>query len=122
MDVLVYPRIQAVVNQRVTPLKPLEAMALGKVCVGSDVGGLTELIRHDDTGVIFRSEDPGALASALVALMDQPTRMQRIQQAASTFVKQEREWSTIVRRYVDLYGGLISHKAGRVPRAAQDEM
>ncbi len=110
MDVLVYPRIRAVINERVTPLKPLEAMALGKVCVGSDVGGLMELIRHDDTGVIFRSGDAGDLASALLALKDDSPRMQRLREAASKFVKREREWSTIVRRYLDLYQGLIAAK------------
>jgi glycosyltransferase involved in cell wall biosynthesis len=120
MDVLVYPRIRAVVSERVTPLKPLEAMALGKVCVGSDVGGLMELIRNDDTGVIFRSEDPGELASALLALMDDPARMQRIRQAASTFVKQEREWSTIVQRYVDLYSGLVPAIGGGVLSRPQE--
>jgi PEP-CTERM/exosortase A-associated glycosyltransferase len=110
MDVLVYPRIRAVVNERVTPLKPLEAMALGKVCVGSDVGGIMELIHHGDTGVIFRSEDPVDLAAALMALMAEPARMERLRHAAAQFVKQEREWSTIVRRYLDVYGGLLTQK------------
>jgi PEP-CTERM/exosortase A-associated glycosyltransferase len=115
MDALVYPRIRAVVNECVTPLKPLEAMALGKICVGSDVGGLKELIRDDDTGVIFRSEDPRDLASALLALMDDPARMQRLQHAASRFVEHEREWSLIVRRYVDLYDRLVPQKAVLAP-------
>jgi glycogen synthase len=110
MDVLVYPRIRAVINERVTPLKPLEAMALDKVCVASDVGGLLELIRHDDTGVIFRSQDSADLAFAVLALKDDPARMQRLRQAAAHFVKQEREWSMIVRRYVDVYDGLLLQK------------
>ncbi len=110
MDVLVYPRIRAVVNERVTPLKPLEAMALQKVCIGSDVGGLKELIRHDDTGIIFRSEDPGDLANSLLALMTNPQQADRIKRAALTFVKQEREWSTIVGRYIDLYAKQIARK------------
>lgn len=118
MDVLVYPRVRAVINERVTPLKPLEAMALGKVCVGTDVGGLRELIRHDDTGVIVRSDDPDDLAAALLALMDDPERMERLQQAASAFIKREREWSTVVRRYPPLYETLIRRKRTRiVPRA-----
>ena len=115
MDVMVYPRVRAVVSERVTPLKPLEAMALGKVCVGSDVGGLLELIRHDDTGVIFRSEDAGDLAAALLGLSTDPARAERLRQAASVFVKQEREWSTIIRRYVDLYPRLIEKSRVKMP-------
>ena len=110
MDVLVYPRMRAVINERVTPLKPLEAMALGKVCAGSDVGGLMELIRHDDTGVIFRSDDPDDLASTLLALMDDPARMERLRQAAHAFVKTERDWSAIVPYYAELYERLIRQK------------
>jgi glycogen synthase len=110
MDVLVYPRMRAVINERVTPLKPLEAMALGKVCIGSDVGGLMELIRHDDTGVIFRSDDPGNLASALLALMDDPACMERLSRSAIEFVRAERDWSAIVPRYAELYERLIRQK------------
>lgn len=107
MDVIAYPRIRAVINERVTPLKPLEVMALGKVCVGSDVGGLMELISHDQTGVIFRSGDAAHLAETLIALRSDPARMQRLGTAAIEFVKREREWSVIVGRYREIYGSLI---------------
>jgi glycogen synthase len=123
MDVLVYPRMRAVINERVTPLKPLEAMALGKVCIGSDVGGLTELIRHDHTGVIFRADDAGDLAAALNGLMTDEPKMQRLRQDALQFVRRERDWSTIVPQYRELYERVIREKASQkvpmtVPGAA----
>ncbi len=43
----------------VTPLKPLEAMAQGRLLVASDVGGHRELIRDGETGVLFRAGDDG---------------------------------------------------------------
>jgi PEP-CTERM/exosortase A-associated glycosyltransferase len=107
MDVLVYPRIRAVINERVTPLKPLEAMALGRVCVGSDVGGLTELIRDEQTGLIFRADDPAHLAARLQLLIDDPARMDRLRQSALRTVRQERDWGSIVPRYSELYERLI---------------
>jgi PEP-CTERM/exosortase A-associated glycosyltransferase len=110
MDVLVYPRIRAVINERVTPLKPLEAMAQGKVCIGSNVGGLLELIRHDETGLVFESENPISLADCISSLVDDPDRMGRLRDAALSFVKTEREWSTIVARYTPLYSGLIQRQ------------
>lgn len=110
MDVLVYPRMRAVINERVTPLKPLEAMALGKVCVGSDVGGLTELIRHDDTGMIFKADDAADLAATLNGLMADEARMDRLRQRALAFVRSERDWSTIVPRYRELYERAIRVK------------
>jgi glycogen(starch) synthase len=115
MDVMVYPRIRAVINERVTPLKPLEAMALGKVCIGSDVGGLTELIRDDDTGVIFRSGDPADLARALIGLMDEPQRMERLRTSALDAVRRERDWRSIVPRYLDIYNRAIASTCGATP-------
>ncbi len=113
MDVLVYPRMRAVINERVTPLKPLEAMALGKVCVGSDVGGLTELIHDDKTGVIFRSEDADDLAHALTGLMDDRAKLERLRQGGLDFVRRERDWSAIVPRYCDLYERLVRRPVDR---------
>jgi glycogen(starch) synthase len=110
MDLLVYPRMQAVINERVTPLKPLEAMALGKVCIGSNVGGLTELIRDGETGVVFRADDAVALAATIISLMDDPTRLGRLRNAALAFVRKEREWSAIVQRYRGIYEQLIHAK------------
>ena len=122
MDLVVYPRIRAVINERVTPLKPLEVMALEKVCLGSDVGGLTELIADGETGVIFRSGDAAALADAALALMSNPDRMRRLGKNASEFVRREREWSVIVQRYQSIYDRLVQQKKGQVtPRRSMTE-
>ena len=45
IDVLVYPRLPMRLTELVTPLKPLEAMAQGRLLAASDVGGHRELIR-----------------------------------------------------------------------------
>ena len=57
IDVLVYPRHSMRLTELVTPLKPLEAMAQGRLLVASDVGGHRELIRDGETGVLFRAGD-----------------------------------------------------------------
>jgi hypothetical protein len=53
VDVLAYPRHSMRLTELVTPLKPLEAMAQGRLLVASDVGGHRELIRHGETGWLF---------------------------------------------------------------------
>ena len=64
VDVLAYPRHSMRLTELVTPLKPLEAMAQGRLLVASDVGGHKELIRHGETGFLFKAGDPcGAGAS-----------------------------------------------------------
>jgi PEP-CTERM/exosortase A-associated glycosyltransferase len=110
LDVVAYPRIRAVITERVTPLKPLEVMALGKTCVGSDVGGLLELIENKRTGMIFRSGDSDHLAQVLMSLMANPSLTYELGQASMKFVKNEREWSVIVGRYREIYTRLIALK------------
>jgi glycosyltransferase involved in cell wall biosynthesis len=49
VDVLAYPRYSMRLTELVTPLKPLEAMAMGKALIASDVGGHKELIHNGET-------------------------------------------------------------------------
>ncbi len=69
MDVLVYPRKSIRLTDLVTPLKPLEAMAMGKVVIGSDVSGIKELITHDKNGFLFKAGDVDRLARLLTELV-----------------------------------------------------
>lgn len=114
MDVVVYPRIKAVINERVTPLKPLEVMAMEKVCIASDVGGLTELIEDGSTGLVFRSGDATHLADVLVTLRNDPQLARRLGKAALDHVRAEREWLVIVRKYQAIYEELTRsrHRSG----------
>jgi len=47
------------------PLTVLEAMATGLPVIATDVGGLSEVVRHGETGLLVRSGDVTALADAL---------------------------------------------------------
>jgi colanic acid/amylovoran biosynthesis glycosyltransferase len=60
-------------NRDGLPTVLLEAMALGTPCVGTDVTGIPELIRHEQTGLIVPQEDADALALALRKLLENST-------------------------------------------------
>jgi len=103
VDVLVYPRLSMRLTELVTPLKPLEAMAQGRLLVASDVGGHRELIADGVTGVLFKAGDPEALAGKVLALLDDPSRWPRLRAAARRFVETERSWVRSVDRYRQVY-------------------
>lgn len=103
IDVLAYPRLPIRLTELVTPLKPLEAMAQGRMLVASDVGGHRELIRHGETGFLFRAGDPAALAAAIDDVLARRQLWPQIRQQARRFVEVERTWAASVERYREVY-------------------
>lgn len=106
VDVLAYPRHSMRLTELVTPLKPLEAMAQGRVMVASDVGGHKELIRHGETGWLFKAGNAGALAEAVMSLLDERARWPSMRRAGRDFVERERNWTASVSRYLPVYRAL----------------
>lgn len=108
IDVLVYARHSMRLTELVTPLKPLEAMAQGRVFVASDVGGHKELIRHGETGMLFKAGDAQALSTAVLGMLDHPQDWQQFKINGRRFVETERNWKASVARYQDVYGRLLN--------------
>jgi PEP-CTERM/exosortase A-associated glycosyltransferase len=88
VDVLAYPRHSMRLTELVTPLKPLEAMAQGRLLVASDVGGHKELIRHGQTGMLFKAGSAESLAGRW-------------------FVETERNWRVSVANYRAAYESVL---------------
>jgi PEP-CTERM/exosortase A-associated glycosyltransferase len=108
VNVLAYPRKHMRLTDLVTPLKPLEAMAQGKLVAASDVGGHRELIRDGDTGTLFRPDDPAAIASALAGLLADRSGWDARRARARAFVEAERNWSSNICRYEPIYQRLTT--------------
>ena len=108
IDVLVYPRLKMRLTDLVTPLKPLEAMAQGRLVVASDVGGHLELIRDGETGILFKAGDADALALKVLDLLSRPDSWHGLRAAARSFVETQRNWPVSVARYKTVYGSLLS--------------
>ena len=108
VDVLAYPRKHMRLTDLVTPLKPLEAMAQGKLVAASDVGGHRELIRDRETGTLFRPDDPAAIAAALAGLLADRSGWEARRARGKAFVEAERNWSSNICRYEPIYQRLTS--------------
>ena len=106
LDVLVYPRLSMRLTDLVTPLKPLEAMAQGRVLAASDVGGHLELIEHAKTGILFKADDPQSLAENVGALLADQDSWPALRANGRRFVEAERNWPVSVARYKKIYGDL----------------
>jgi len=108
IDVLAYPRLKIRLTDLVTPLKPLEAMAQGRIVIASDVGGHRELIQDQQTGFLFAAGDVDALAGAIDRTVSQRDAWPAVRARARRMVENERNWSRSVAAYAPIYADLTS--------------
>jgi PEP-CTERM/exosortase A-associated glycosyltransferase len=113
MDVLVYPRHSMRLTELVTPLKPLEAMAQGRLLVASDVGGHRELIRDGHTGFMFRAGDVPGLAKVIERVLASSEERGRVRLAGRKFVETERTWAGSVSHYAGVYSAALAMTEAR---------
>ena len=87
------------------PLALVEAMSFGLPVVVTRVGGVPEVVTDGVEGFLVPPSDPGALASALGALLDDAPRRQQMGDAARTRALRDYALSTMADRYERLYRG-----------------
>ncbi len=106
VDIFVYPRLPMRLTNLVTPLKPLEAMAQGRLVVASDVGGHRELITPGKNGYLFRANNVEDLARMLGWVLSEAHRWHELTAAGREYVEDQRNWQASVGRYQAVYGAL----------------
>jgi len=107
VDIFVYPRLSMRLTDLVTPLKPLEAMAQGRVVLASDVGGHHELIRPGDNGELFKAGSVTALQAKVIDMLQHRDNWQHLRVTGRQFVESERNWDASVARYNDVYAAAL---------------
>jgi len=113
VDILAYPRYSMRLTELVTPLKPLEAMAMGRALVASNIGGHRELIQHRRTGFLFPPGNVSALTDAIVKLLDDDHLRQYLEEQAATWVRQEQLWDHTTAKYADIYSKALEKSRNR---------
>lgn len=86
----------------------LEAMAMEKPVVATDVGGTKEVVRHGQTGLLVPAKDPEALAQAIEEVLARPNRMRDMGRLGRRVVIDEFSAESMVRQMQDLYFDLAS--------------
>lgn len=120
VDFLVFPRKRMRLTELVTPLKPIEAMAEGRLVIASDVGGHRELIEDNVTGFLFPAGDVAALARRVgeaIAAVDAHGAMR---EAGRRFVRTERVWPVSAANYKPIYEAL-TRRSTRQPAGGGDD-
>jgi glycosyltransferase involved in cell wall biosynthesis len=88
-----------------------EAFALGKPVIGAEWGGIPELVRPGETGLLFPSSDGAALAGAIRALLADAPLARRLGRAARALMKEELGPEAHMERLLGLYRRAIAGDA-----------
>jgi glycosyltransferase involved in cell wall biosynthesis len=88
----------------------LEAMACGATPLVSDVGGPGAIVRDGETGRLVPVRSEGALAKAMVALLDDGPERRRLAGAARAWVVGAASIDVTARRFISLYELLLSER------------
>ena len=81
----------------------MEAMATGLPVVASNVGGIPELVEDGRTGHLVQPGDATALADSVIALLQQPQRLEEFGRAGRSKVEQSYSFDRMVAQFEDLY-------------------
>ena len=97
----------------------LEAMAVEKPVVATDVGGTGEVVRHGHTGLLVPAKDPDALAAGISEVLAQPARAREMGRLGRRIVVEKFSAHAMVRQMEQLYLDLAVQRGVAVANAAE---
>jgi len=90
------------------PTTVKEAFYLNVPVVATNVGGIPELIKDNETGMLVPSENPDKLADAVNELLSDKQKAKRLANNGNTFVKSNMTWDIILPKYIQFYEDLLT--------------
>lgn len=113
IDAFVVPRIDEHAARLVTPLKPFEAMALGRPIIVSDLPALTEIAPHEVRGLVFPAGSVEGLVAMVERSMDRGDERAALAAAGRDWVLAERTWRANGPRLREAYAAAEARFAAR---------
>ena len=111
-DIVAVPSVHADGFVDGQPTVALEAMAAGKPLVVTRVGGLPDLVRTGENGLVVEERDPDALVGAIVSLARDTKRRTAMGAAGRVRVERELNWDTVADRLIRVYESVSAPSDG----------
>lgn len=91
-------------------LSLIEAMASGVAVIGSAVGGIVDIIKDRDTGILSKEKDPEDLAEKILLLAEDPMLRKRLGENGREFVEKNFSWNKTAGRFLNLYEEIYNNR------------
>lgn len=89
----------------------IEAALHGMPIVACGIGGIVDVIQHDRTGLLIAEKDPGAIAQAVLAVLDDPALGERLGLAARDHARDRFDWDRIIDQQVAVYEHVLGQRS-----------
>jgi len=109
-DVFVIPRPPFRPAETLLPMKLLEAMAMEKTVLVSDVGGMTDVVQDSHNGMLFAKGDTAALTERLESCAELTPSMNELGKAARVTVKDRFCWKTSRAQLSELFEAIVNQQ------------
>ena len=91
------------------PTTVKEAFFLNVPVIGTNVGGIPELITNDETGILIPPENSDELAQAVNELLSNKEKAEKLAANGNIFVKNNMTWDVILPKYIQFYEDLLKN-------------
>lgn len=105
MDIFVLPSIKEGLG-----LALLEAMAAARPCIASDIGGISDIIKNEENGILAPVANGGAIGDAILRLLNDKALSLELGRKAKEFVREKFSLDLMAEKMDKLYKGIISGK------------
>ena len=106
-DVFVIPRSSTLPAENLIPMKLLEAMAMENIVLGSDVGGITEVVTNNKNGIVFKKGNKEDLILKISHIVENIENMDGIRKQARRSVINKYSWEKSRERLQNVYEAVI---------------
>lgn len=104
-DIAVLPSLM-----EATSISGLEAMSTGLPCIGTNVGGIPEIIEHERSGILIEPRNHEQLASQIIHLLADDDMRKRLGMAARRRVEENFSWDVIADRTLEVYSKVLHER------------
>ena len=88
----------------------LEAMTYRVPVISTPLGGVTDIVQHDSTGLLVPPNDASALAAAITLLATNPAIAERLGTAGRDYALSHFSWTAVLAQWRALYAGVLERQ------------
>jgi glycosyltransferase involved in cell wall biosynthesis len=83
-------------------------MSCGLPIIGTFVGGIPELVRHETDGILVKPASPDEIRESLLTMLNNPEKRIAMGIAARQRIEEKYSWRVIASQYLELYQKILS--------------